>query len=111
MSMVEVKSLDEVKAFIESELGVLLYFSTPTCNVCQALKPKVIAEFEERFPQIKLVFIDSSVLPEVAASYSVFSVPTMILFLDRKEFAREGRNVSIPAFVQKVDRVYSILTS
>jgi len=109
--MIEPKSLSEVEELIANEIGVLLYFSTPTCNVCKALKPKIIEEFEKNFPLIKLVFIDSSVLPEVAASYQVFSVPTMILFLDRKEFAREGRNISIPAFVSKVSRVYEILTS
>jgi len=109
--MIEPKSLQEVEDLIRDELGVLLYFSTPTCNVCQALKPKIIEEFEKKFPLIKLAFIDSTVLPEVSANYQVFSVPTMILFLDRKEFAREGRNVSVPAFVQKVERVYGFMTS
>lgn len=108
--MTEPKTLQEVEELIRDELGVLLYFSTPTCRVCKALKPKIIQEFEKNFPLIKLVFIDSTVLPEVSAKYQVFSVPTMILFLDRKEFAREGRNISVPAFVQKVGRVYGILT-
>ncbi len=109
--MINPSSLEEVEKLISDELGVLLYFSTPTCNVCKALKPKIIAEFEKNFPLIKPVFIDSTVLPEVAAKYQVFSVPTMLLFLDRKEFAREGRNVSVPAFIQKVGRVYEIMTS
>jgi thioredoxin-like negative regulator of GroEL len=109
--MIELKSLQEVEDLIRDELGVLLYFSTPTCNVCQALKPKIIEEFKKNFPLIKLAFIDSTILPEVSANYQVFSVPTMILFLDRKEFAREGRNVSVSVFVQKVKRVYEIMTS
>ena len=109
--MIEVKSLEEVKELIESELGVLLYFSTPTCNVCQALKPKIIEEFDKNFPLIKKVFIDSSLTPEIAAFYNVFSVPTMLLFLDKKEFAREGRNVSVPLFVDRVKRVYELVNS
>ncbi len=107
--MIEAKSLDEVKELIDSELGVLLYFSTPTCNVCHALKPKIIEKFDKNFPLIKKVFVDSSVIPEIGAFYNVFSVPTMLLFLDRKEFVREGRNVSVPAFVDKVKRVYEIM--
>ncbi len=107
--MIEVKSLDEVKRLIDSELGVLLYFSTPTCNVCHALKPKIIEEFDKNFPLIKKVFVDSSELPEIGVNYNVFSVPTMLLFLDKKEFVREGRNVSVPVFVDKVKRVYSIM--
>jgi thioredoxin-like negative regulator of GroEL len=109
--MIEPKNLQEVEELINNELGVLLYFSTPTCNVCKALKPKIVEEFEKNFPLIKLVFIDSTVLPEVSATYQVFSVPTMILFLDRKEFIREGRNVSVLAFVQKVSGVYEIMVS
>ena len=109
--MIEPKSLEEVEELIANELGVLLYFSTPTCNVCKALKPKIIEEFKKHFPLIKLVFIDSTILPEVAAKYNVFSVPTILLYLDRKEFAREGRNISIPLFINRVKRVYDIMTS
>ncbi len=109
--MIEVNSLDNVKKLIDSELGVLLYFSTPTCNVCQALKPKIINEFDKNFPLIKKVFVDSSVSPEIAANYNVFSVPTMLLFLDKKEFAREGRNVSVALFVDRIKRVYEIMIS
>jgi len=35
-------TLEDIEQIIKSEVGVLLYFSTPTCNVCQALKPKII---------------------------------------------------------------------
>jgi len=111
MSWLELKSLSEVDELIESELGVLLYFSTPTCNVCHALKPKIEEEFETNFPLVKRVFIDSSVFPEVGAKYNIFSVPTILLFLDKKEFAREGRNISVALFINKVKRVYSIMTS
>ncbi len=109
--MIEAKSLDEVKRVIDSELGVLLYFSTPTCNVCHALKPKIVKEFDKNFPLIKKVFVDSSITPEIAAYFNVFSVPTILLFLDKKEFAREGRNISVPLFVDRVKRVYEIMTS
>ena len=109
--MIEPKNLEEVKQLIENEIGVLLYFSTPSCNVCKALKPKIVDEFDKKFPLIKKVFIDSTILPEVASNYGVFSVPTILLFLDKKEFAREGRNISVDIFIQKVSRIYGILTS
>ena len=109
--MIEAKSLEEVKNLIDSELGVLLYFSTPTCNVCHALKPKIVEEFDKNFPLIKKVFVNSSITPEIAAYFNVFSVPTMLLFLDKKEFAREGRNVSVPLFVDRVKRVYELVNS
>lgn len=104
-------SLEEIEDIIKDELGVLLYFSTPTCNVCHALKPKIIEAFEEHFPQIKQYFIDSSLSPDIPASLGIFSVPTIVVFLDGKEFARESRNVSVGALIEKIARPYEMMTS
>ncbi|MCH9814468.1 MAG: thioredoxin family protein [Epsilonproteobacteria bacterium] len=107
----EVNSLETLQALLEKEIGVLLYFSTPTCNVCHALKPKIAAEFERHFPKIKQVFIDSTLTPEIPAHFQVFSVPTILVFLEGKEFARESRNVSVPKLTDHIGRVYNLLTS
>lgn len=104
-------TLDEIESIIKQELGVLLYFSTPTCNVCHALKPKIIEAFESYFPQIQQHFIDSALSPEIPASLGIFSVPTIVVFLDGKEFARESRNVSVGALIQKISRPYEMMTS
>lgn len=104
-------SLEEIEGIIKSELGVLLYFSTPTCNVCHALKPKIIEAFDSNFPEIKQYFIDASLSPEIPASLQIFSVPTIVVFLDGKEFVRESRNVSIQALIDKIARPYKMMTS
>ncbi len=104
-------TLEEVEHIIKNELGVLLYFSTPTCNVCHALKPKIIDAFNENFPHIKQYFIDASRSPEIPASLGIFSVPTIVVFLDGKEFARESRNVSVGELVNKIARPYEMMTS
>jgi thioredoxin-like negative regulator of GroEL len=107
----EITTLEELQELIQKEIGVLVYFSTPTCNVCHALKPKIASEFEKNFPKIKQVFIDSSITPEIPAHFNIFSVPTILVFLDSKEFARESRNVSVPLLVGNIERVYKILMS
>ena len=104
-------TIEEMQTLIQEELGVLLYFSTPTCNVCQALKPKVIDAFETHFPLVKQYFIDASITPEIPASLGIFSVPTLLIYLDGKEFARESRNLSIPVLVEKIARPYEMLTN
>jgi len=101
----------KIKDIIDSEVGVLLYFSTPSCNVCKVIKPKLKELFEANFPLIKMVSIDSSEYPQISASYQVFSAPTILLYLDKKEFAREGRNISIDRFIQNTKRVYELLIS
>ncbi len=103
-------TLEEIEAIIKEELGVLLYFSTPTCNVCKALKPKISQAFSEHFPIIRQIYIDSAQTPEIPASLQIFSVPTILIYLDGKEFAREGRNLSIEKLVEKIKRPYEIMT-
>lgn len=106
-----IATIEELENIVKNEVGVLLYFSTPTCNVCHALKPKIKETFEKNFPLIRQYFIDSHVTPQIPASLQIFSVPTIVIYLDGKEFARESRNVSISLLTDKIKRPYDIMTS
>ncbi len=102
---------EELKQTITEEVGVLLYFSGEQCNVCHALRPKFKALFDAEFPQIKQIYLDAHENPEISAHYSVFSVPTMIVFLDGREFVREGRAVSLHKMTEQLKRPYGMMTS
>ncbi|SFV52250.1 thioredoxin-like [hydrothermal vent metagenome] len=102
--------LDRVKEMIESKDGVLLYFSGEDCNVCHALRPKFKEAFDNNFPLIEQLYLDAQENPEISAYFQVFSVPTAIVFLAGREFAREGRSISIHQLVTQLERPYSIMT-
>jgi len=102
---------EEMQEIIKNEMGVLLYFSGENCNVCHALRPKFKELFETRFPLIRQIYLDAHENSVLSVYFQVFSVPTMILFLDGREFAREGRNVSLDQLAQRVGRLYDILNS
>ncbi len=104
-------TLEEIEEAIREEPGVLLYFSGENCNVCHALRPKYRELFEREFPTIRQIHLDAHENPEIAARFQVFSVPTAIVFLGGREFAREGRAVSLHALYEKLRRPYEILTS
>ncbi len=104
-------TLEEIKQKIDSCDGVMLYFWGDNCAVCDALKPKISTAFKENFPKIEQIFIDAKNQTDIAAAFSVFSIPTTIVFLAGKEFAREGRAVSVSALVEKIKRPYEIMTS
>ena len=104
-------TLEEIKNKIDTQDGVMLYFWGDNCAVCDALKPKIREAFAENFPKIEQIYIDAKNNTEIAAAFSVFSIPTTIVFLAGKEFAREGRAVSIGALIDKIDRPYSIMCS
>ena len=107
----DIKTIESLENLISEEVGVLVYFSTPTCNVCHALKPKIKAAFDTHFPKIKQLFIDSSKTPQIPSNLQIFSVPTILVYLDGKEFARESRNVSVSLLIQKIQRPYELMTS
>ena len=41
--------------------------------------------------------------------FTVFSIPTVLIFFDRKEFKRYGRNISIPLFIEELERPYNLM--
>ena len=104
-------SLEELENRIRTETGVLLYFSGEKCNVCHALRPKFKEAFDSNFPQLKQIYLDANENLEISAHFGVFAVPTMLVFMDGKEFAREGRAVSLHQLTNRLKRPYDIMTS
>lgn len=104
----EVKSLDEFNQ-LKEETALLAYFSTEACSVCKVLKPKVEAMVNAEFPQIKLAYIKSEVLPEVAAQNQVFTAPTILVFFDGREYIRKSRNVGVSELQEAIARPYELM--
>lgn len=103
-------TLEELQTTIRSEVGVLVYFSGEHCNVCHALRPKFKALFGKEFPQIKQIYLDAHENIEISSHFQVLSVPTMMVFLDGREFIKEGRSVSLHKLTQDLKRPYSMMT-
>lgn len=102
---------EQLQTTIKQEVGVFLYFSGEFCNVCHALRPKVKELFDAEFPQLKQIYLDAEEHREIALHYQVLSVPTMIVFMDGREFAREGRSVSLHQLTEQLKRPYGMMTS
>lgn len=102
-------TLEELQETLRREVGLLLYFSGENCNVCHSLRPKFKALFDAKFPQLKQIYLDAHDNPEISAYFQVFSVPTMIVFMDGREFVREGRLVSLHQLEQKLARPYGMM--
>lgn len=99
---------DKIRKLIETEKGLLLYFFSDDCAPCMALRPKIKELFATEFPEIRLMLLNASELPETAAGLGVFSSPTLIIFLDGSEFRRYGRNVSLAEIARDLERPYRI---
>jgi len=103
-----ISSESEYESIIRENLGVLLYFSRVTCNVGEALEPKVIKLLEEDFPKIPFYFVDMDKTPTIPVKYSVFVEPTIIVVFDGKETIRKSRIISIGELSDSIDRIYKL---
>jgi len=104
-------TLEEISGLIDKSEGVLLYFSGENCQACHALRPKFKKAFDSNFPLIRQIYLDAHEHAQISAHFQVFSVPTMIVFLGGREFAREGRLVSLHQLVGQLKRPYGIMNS
>jgi len=106
--MININSVDEIELVVKENLFAFFYISTPDCNVCKTLLPK-IEKMLKKFPEIINRYIDADNIKEVAGYLSVFTVPTMILFIDGKETIRKARNLSIAEMENEIERYYKML--
>lgn len=106
--MIQISNSSRIKRIIEEKEAVLIYFSGENCSVCNVLKPKIESEISKKFPKIELFEVKADLYKEIASSFSVFSIPTILVFFDSKEFKRYGRNISISLFLEEIKRPYNL---
>ncbi len=105
------QSIQNINNIIENNLAVVLYFSAPSCNVCHALKPKLLEALNENFDDFKVVSVDISLTEDIAPYFNVYSIPTVLIFLDGKEFLRKSRHMSVGKIIDEIKRPYEIMKS
>lgn len=106
--MLLINSLEEIDSILRKNKLVLIYFSSFDCNVCITLKPKII-QLLETFPEIVSCYVDIKKFPQVSGFYSVFTMPTIIIFAEGKETFRENRYINLSLFSQKIERYYKMI--
>ena len=80
------QTIQNIENSIKENLAVMVYFSAPTCNVCHVLKPKLIEAFDQNFQAFKVESVDISAEEDIAPHFLVFTIPTVLIFLDGKEY-------------------------
>jgi thiol-disulfide isomerase/thioredoxin len=101
------ESIFDIENWIKSNDMVLLYFSGTNCGVCRVIKPQVI-ELLKKYPKIKSAEIELENHPEIAAQYNVFTLPSIIVFIDGKETIRKLRYMSLVDLESNFSRYYDL---
>jgi thiol-disulfide isomerase/thioredoxin len=104
-----ITSRDEFESCLAGNAAVLAYFSTAACSVCKVLKPKVAEMISQDFLLIKPVYVEIDRLPELAAQYRIFAVPTLLVFFDGRETIRKSRSFGLDELKEEIGRLYRIM--
>lgn len=107
----DIKSKEEFDKITLKQKAVAAYFSTEYCNVCKILKPKLRKFLSTEFPKIYFVYIDIEKEKELAAEYSIFTIPTVIFFFEGKETIRKSRNFGLSEIELAIERPYKLMFS
>ena len=102
-------NIEELKRFCGENMAVIVYFTTKSCNVCKALRPKIEVMIKENFSEMKFLYIDAEEFPETAAQYSIFAVPSILCFFDGKESIRKSRHIGIDQLGGEISRIYNMI--
>ena len=101
-------SEQEFKEYIREHSGVLFYFGTNSCSVGEALEPKVRDLISRKYPKLVFYFIDMNIAPELCAHCQVFVEPTILLYLEGKEFLRKSRHIGLSELDMAINRIYNL---
>ena len=101
-------TIEELNKQIKSNEALLVYFSGEHCGVCKTLKPKIFDAFSNSYPKVKQLEVKTEENLELARQFSVFALPTILVFFDGSEFQRKERNISVRGFIQDIKRPYNM---
>jgi thiol-disulfide isomerase/thioredoxin len=101
--------ISEIQSLISNKTIVLLYFYNDNCAPCKVLRPKVQEMVTSDFPNIEFRLINAELYPATSAEYGVFASPTLLIFIEGKEYIRESKNISISELHDKIERYYDMV--
>jgi len=104
-------TIANIEKIIKENIAVMVYFSAPTCNVCHSLKPKLMEALDANFSEFVVESVDISVEEDIAPHFGVHAIPTVLIYLDGKEFLRKSRHMSVVEVIKEIKRPYNIMTS
>lgn len=95
--MTDLKTIEEAKAFMLGDRPIILA-KTRDCGVCGPVEKRVMEMYENGPWSIGRVYIED--VPLFRGEYTVFTVPTVIVFNEGREVFRSSRFVDFEGLLR-----------
>jgi thioredoxin 2 len=100
-------NLDEVafdKHINRNQIPVLVDFWAPWCGPCRQMAPAYEQAAKQLEPNVRVIKVNTEAVPNLGARYSIRSIPTLALFVNGKEVARQPGAMGAADIVRWVDQ-------
>ena len=96
---------EQADQLIKEREALLIFFTAAGCNVCLAVKPRIIELAARHHVPILLISTDEQI--EFSAQRLVFTVPTVLLFYQGREIGRESRFINFDQLARTLSQIGS----
>lgn len=100
---VKTTNLSQLNNELENNIAVALFFSSSECSVCHADLPRV--EILAKELGLPLIHISADEAPEIRGQLGIFSVPTVLLYLNEREYHRQSVFIDFRELKKRMEEI------